>query len=74
MGEFRKVLIVREEGKTKIPYVIDVMAEEWRRRRLEVEFSSEIEQTVNDGVLVIPHLDVTRTLPEIATATPPPVE
>jgi hypothetical protein len=42
------------------PFLIHALMEQWRQRNLRVEVAFEIEQPAAPGLVVIPHLDMTR--------------
>lgn len=62
----RRILIIRhpDDPFDNAPYVIHVLADQWRKRGIDVEVSSRVPRQVEDDVVVIPHLDLTRTPPE----------
>lgn len=59
----RRILIIRhpDDPFENAPYVIHVLAGQWRNRGIQVEISSQVRRRVDGDVVVIPHLDLTRT-------------
>lgn len=62
----QRILIVRHPADPfeHAPYVIRVMADEWRRRAFRVDVTSDLGAPVGNDVVVVPHLDLTRTPPK----------
>jgi hypothetical protein len=60
-----RILVLRHPDDLfdRTSYVIRALIEEWRRRGMTVDVSDNTNQTIDDGTIVIPHLDLTRTPP-----------
>lgn len=56
-----RILIVRakHEPFADVPYVIHLLAEEWRRRGIPVDVTDSLEKPMGPDVLVFPHFDLT---------------
>ena len=56
-----RIVIVRakHEPFDHVPYVIHLLAEEWRRRGIPVEVTDSLDEPVGPDVLVFPHFDLT---------------
>jgi hypothetical protein len=58
-----RIMIVRRPNDDfeKLPYVIHLLMEKWRKWGFDVEVSSDTGATVGPNTLVIPHVDSTQT-------------
>jgi hypothetical protein len=63
-----RILVVRarHEFSEENRYVVHVLADEWRRRGIAVDFTDRLAEPMGPDVLVFPHLDVTLTPPRLA--------
>jgi hypothetical protein len=62
-----RILVVhaRHEPFSHVPYVIHLLADEWRARGIPVEVADSISEPTGSDVLVFPHLDLTVTPPRL---------
>lgn len=63
-----RILVVRakHEFSEEHRYVVHVLADEWRRRGIPVDFTDRLTEPMGPEVLIFPHLDVTITPPRLA--------
>jgi hypothetical protein len=63
MEPANRVLLVhaRHEPFETVPYVVHLLADEWRRRGIPVEVSDTVSRAMGPDVLVFPHFDLTVT-------------
>jgi hypothetical protein len=68
MEPAERILLVRakHEPFDDVPYVIHLLADEWRRRGIPVEVTDSLEEPMGPEVLVFPHFDLTVTPPRMA--------
>ena len=60
-----RILVVhaKHEPFAHVPYVIHLLADEWRKRGIPVEVTDSLTEAMGPDVLVFPHLDLTATPP-----------
>jgi hypothetical protein len=63
-----RVLVVRarHEPFNEYPFVVHLLAEEWRRRGISVDVTDSLAEPTGPDVLVFPHIDLTTTPPRLA--------
>ena len=68
MPKASRILILhsKDEPIDGRPYVVRLLADEWRRQGLEVEVADELAESTGPDVLVIPHIDMTVIPPDVA--------
>jgi hypothetical protein len=68
MEPANRVLVLRatNEPFEKVPYVIHLLMDEWRRRGIPVEVTDSIPEPTGPDVLVFPHMDLTIIPPRLA--------
>ncbi|HLO21012.1 MAG TPA: hypothetical protein VK192_11040 [Sphingomicrobium sp.] len=62
-----RILVVhaKHEPFWHVPYVIHLLADEWRSRGIPVEVTDSLTEAMGADVLVFPHLDLTLTPPRL---------
>lgn len=68
MEPARRILVVHTklEPFDEQPFVIHLLAEEWRRRGIPVDVTEDLSEPTGPDVLVFPHMDITATPPPLA--------